>query len=168
MTLLWGFTTSSKGGFDEAAAVSKVTGTLVVAEELVDHKSSSGAKRAAGCATSSDREINVELDAVVLVVLVVVLLARRPPSCLLRRVKTPASFTEPAMPNETPSWLIFYYLVFDKIEIGDCTIVFFFCLKKFGILILWRMFNRFVSFFSFAEWFLFKKKSLEARKFLKK
>lgn len=69
---------------------------MVVAEELVDHKSSSGAKRAAGCATSSDREINVELDAVVLVVLVVVLLARRPPSCLPRRVKTPASFTEPA------------------------------------------------------------------------
>lgn len=70
---------------------------MVVAEELVDHKSSSGAKRAAGCATSSDREINVELDAVVLVVLVVVLLARRPPSCLLRRVKTPASFTEPPL-----------------------------------------------------------------------
>lgn len=68
---------------------------MVVAEELVDHKSSSGAKRAAGCATSSDREINVELDVVVLVVLVVVLLARRPPSCLPRRVKTPASFTEP-------------------------------------------------------------------------
>lgn len=100
MTLLWGFTTISEGGFDEAAAVSKVTGTLVVAEELVDHKSSSGAKRAAGCATSSDREINVELDAVVLVVLVVVLLARRPLSCLLRRVKTPASFTEPAIPNQ--------------------------------------------------------------------
>lgn len=78
------------------AAVSKETGTLVVAEELVDHKSSSGAKRAAGCATSSDREINVELDGVVLVVLVVVLLARRPPSCLPRRVNTPASFTDPA------------------------------------------------------------------------
>lgn len=68
---------------------------MVVAEELVDHKSSSGDKRAAGCATSSDREINVELDAVVLVVLVVVLLERRPPSCLPRRVKTPASFTDP-------------------------------------------------------------------------
>lgn len=76
-------------------SVSKETGTLVVAEELVDHKSSSGAKRAAGCATSPDREITVELDAVVLVVLVVVLLPRRPPSCLPRRVNTPASFTDP-------------------------------------------------------------------------
>lgn len=101
MTLLWGFTTSSKGGFDGAAAVSKETGTSVVAEELVDHKSSSGAKRAAGCATSSDREINVELDAVVLVVLVVVLLARRPPSCLPRRVKTPASFTDPVTTKDS-------------------------------------------------------------------
>lgn len=68
---------------------------LVVVEELVDHDSSSGAKRAAGCTTSSGKGINVELDVVVLVVLVVVRLARRLPSCLPRSAKTPASFTEP-------------------------------------------------------------------------
>lgn len=66
---------------------------LVVVEELVDHDSSSGAKRAAGCTTSSGKGINVELD---VVVLVVVRLARRLPSCLPRSAKTPASFTEPA------------------------------------------------------------------------
>jgi len=71
-------------------------GTLVVVEELLDHDSSSGARRAAGCATSSERGINVELEIVVVVVLVVVLLARRLPSCLSRSAKTPASFTEPA------------------------------------------------------------------------
>lgn len=102
---------------------------MVVAEELVDHKSSSGAKRAAGCATSSDREINVELDAVVLVVLVVVLLARRPPSCLLRRVKTPASFTEPAMPNETPSINILLLGIRYNWRLHDC-FFFFFLFKK--------------------------------------
>lgn len=69
---------------------------LVVVEELVDHDSSSGAKRAAGCTTSSGRGINVEPDVVVvLVVLVVVRLERRLPSCLPRNAKTPASFTEP-------------------------------------------------------------------------
>lgn len=68
---------------------------LVMVEELVDHDSFSGAKRAAGCTTSSGRGINVELDDVVLVVLVVVRLARRLPSCLPRSAKTPASFTEP-------------------------------------------------------------------------
>lgn len=71
---------------------------LVVVEELVDHDSSSGAKRAAGCTTSSGRGINVELDVVVLVVLVV-RLARRLPSCLPRSAKTPASFTEPVTTN---------------------------------------------------------------------
>lgn len=80
---------------DDTAAVSEGNGTLVVVEELVDHDSSSGAKRAAGCATSSGRGINVEPDVVVLVVLVVVLLERRFPSCLPRSAKTPASFTEP-------------------------------------------------------------------------
>lgn len=78
---------------DDVAAVSEASGTLVVVEELVDHDSSSGAKRAAGCATLSCRGINVEPD--VVVVLVVVLLARRLPSCLSRSAKTPASFTEP-------------------------------------------------------------------------
>jgi len=67
---------------------------LVVVEELVDHDSSSGAERAAGCTTSSGRGINVELDVVVLVVLVVVRLVRLLPSCLPRSAKT-ASFTEP-------------------------------------------------------------------------
>lgn len=95
MTLLWGFTTSSRGGLDDVSAMSEDSGTLVVVEELVDHDSSSGAKRAAGCATSSGRDINVELGVVVLVVLVVVFLARRLPSCLPRNAKTPASFTEP-------------------------------------------------------------------------
>lgn len=95
MTLLWGFTTSSRGGLDDVSAMSEDSGTLIVVEELVDHDSSSGAKRAAGCATSSGRDINVELGVVVLVVLVVVFLARRLPSCLPRNAKTPASFTEP-------------------------------------------------------------------------
>lgn len=96
MTLLWGFSTNSKGGLDNVSAMSEDSGTLVVVEELVDHDSSSGAKRAAGCATSSGRDINVELGVVVLVVLVVVFLERRLPSCLPRNAKTPASFTEPA------------------------------------------------------------------------
>lgn len=77
------------------SAMSEDRAMLVVVEELVDHDSSSGAKRAAGCTTSSGRGINVELDVVVLVVLVVVRLARRLPSCLPRSAKTPASFTEP-------------------------------------------------------------------------
>lgn len=76
--------------------MSEGNGTLVVVEELIDHDSSSGAKRAAGCATSSGSGINVEPDVVVLVVLVVVLLMRRLPSCRPRSAKTPASFTEPA------------------------------------------------------------------------
>lgn len=73
---------------------------LVMVDELVDHDSSSGAKRAAGCTTSSGKGINVEPDVVVLVVLVVVRLARRLPSCLPRSAKTPASFTEPV----TTTW----------------------------------------------------------------
>lgn len=96
MTLVWGFSTYSRGGLDDVSAMSEDSGTLVVVEELVDHDSSSGAKRAAGCATSSGRGINVELGVVVLVVLVVVFLERRLPSCLPRNAKTPASFTEPA------------------------------------------------------------------------
>lgn len=77
------------------SATSEDSRTLVVVEELVDHDSSSGAKRAAGWATSSGRDITVELGVVVLVVLVVVFLERRLPSCLPRNAKTPASFTEP-------------------------------------------------------------------------
>jgi len=78
------------------SAISEDRAMLVVVEELVDHDSSSGAKRAAGWTTSSGRGINVEPDVVVvLVVLVVVRLERRLPSCLPRSAKTPASFTEP-------------------------------------------------------------------------
>lgn len=77
------------------SATSEDSRILVVVEELVDHDSSSGAKRAAGWTTSSGRDITVELGVVVLVVLVVVFLERRLPSCLPRNAKTPASFTEP-------------------------------------------------------------------------
>lgn len=74
---------------------------MLVVEEPMDHDSSSGARRAAGCATSSSgKDINVGPAVVVVVVLVVVLLARRLPSCLPRSAKTPASFTEPVTHND--------------------------------------------------------------------
>lgn len=112
--MLCGLTTSSKCGFVETGLDAydvdtplegKENGRLLVVEELTDHVSSSGAKSAAGCATSSPKDINVDDDVVVLffvvlvvvvVVDVVVLRALRPPSCLPpRSAKTIAPFPEP-------------------------------------------------------------------------
>lgn len=110
--MLCGLTTSSKCGFVETGLAydvdtpleGKENGRLLVVEELTDHVSSSGAKSAAGCATSSPKDINVDDDVVVLFVVlvvvvvvdVVVLRALRPPSCLPpRSAKTIAPFPGP-------------------------------------------------------------------------